>query len=190
MKWFDAVALHQLLDWNSQNRSNFSPVETKKQSFAQLDAETQRDFKSFVHEARIVWDRCLTGLDNPLTWQVRNEMDKASADAGDVEVRGIDGTRRFYSAELEESRKVIGDLLDRLPAVAQYVSGEYGKDFNFQAVAMQQPAYPCWALVVAMKMVYTLGMAIGRVREIADREFWETLPGGLPYYVVENDEVV
>ena len=108
----------------------------------------------------------------------------------DVKIAGIDkydGAREFNSLQLEKSRKQIEGLIGQLPVAYRFLLRKCGKDFNFLEAAYRRIPYPYWRLVVGMKMVYMLGMGIGRVKEIAPREFWDTLPGGVPYYIVEDD---
>ena len=108
-----------------------------------------------------------------------------------IDVLGIDGNKHIVSKKyLEENREKISALLDQLPAMYQYLLEVCGCRFNFLRTARDAPPYACWAVVVAMKALYMMALVTGLVKEVAPREFWDTLPGGQPYYVVKKDEVV
>ena len=172
MKWYDVMMLHRQLD--------------TKRAFSIFGVEDE-EITAFVVDARRIWDSSFYGVPYGNTVYVSMNPPYVGDDGiGEVEVRGIDGIRRFHSDYLEENRKNIGDLLGRMQVPGRWLSKVYGKDFNFLEVAKQSPPYLYWELVVSMKMGYMLGLAIGRVREVAPREFWDTLPGGMPYYVVDE----
>lgn len=42
-----------------------------------------------------------------------------------------------------------------------------------------------WGEHRSMEQLFVLGMACKLVRCLLPRKFWETLPGGMPYYIVE-----
>lgn len=102
-----------------------------------------------------------------------------------VEVDGIVNKYGFHPGRLQQHEQEILDLLFELsPNFRQ--SGGGGWSF-LQACYDKEGNH--WGEHVNMEQLFVLGMAIRRVRPLFPREFWDTLPGQMPYYVITDQKM-
>ena len=109
----------------------------------------------------------------------------ACAREGGRLVQGIVHTFAFDPEVLERRRADIEQMLDGLP-------GEFHEDIGggwaFLNACMDRDGRQWADLHLTMEKLVTLGLAIGRVRFPMPRDWWKSLPGGMPYFVVARKE--
>jgi hypothetical protein len=94
-----------------------------------------------------------------------------------VKAEGITTTAVFHPERLEANRLEINKLLDELPP-------QFGDGWSFLNACDDKTGRQWTSLHARMEQLFQLGIAIGRVRLLAPRKMWSSLPGGMPYYVV------
>jgi hypothetical protein len=105
----------------------------------------------------------------------------------DGECVHVEGIRMadFDSESLARSREEITALLDGLPVEFKR-SG--GGGWTFLNACNDANGVQWTGLHQTVEKLFLLGMGIGRVTTLMPREVWPALPGGVPYYVVEDLE--
>ena len=101
-----------------------------------------------------------------------------------VKTEGIRCEVWFHPGRLEAHKAEIAELCDELPDNFKTSSGS-GWSFLNMCDDKEQNQWTGTHLRVEQLMV--LGLASGKMKLLAKREFWELLSGGMPYLMV-NDE--
>lgn len=97
----------------------------------------------------------------------------------------VDGIMRkfgFSAAKVAENREAIRTLLDELPAEF-HKSG--GGGMSFLNMPMDKHGNQ-WGEQSTAEALYALGSAAGMAKFCLPRAFWSSLPGGVPYIVVDT----
>ena len=97
-----------------------------------------------------------------------------------IAVDGITCFFVFNPERLEEKWEDISSMLDCLPETFKN-----GMSFLNACVTKDDEH---WGEHKDMDALFSLGLAINRVNLAFPRELWETLPGGMPYYIVKEAE--
>lgn len=105
------------------------------------------------------------------------------SDLGDIEIDMIVGKVKFDSAKVEEYGEVIAALLLGLPW--QFMESG-GGGWSFLNACMDRNDNQWTGLHLTMGKLFALGQAAGVVTCQMPREAWGLLPGGMPYYVVND----
>ena len=98
-----------------------------------------------------------------------------------VAVEGITMTVGFHPGRLQAHKAEIEEMLGELPSSFQM---EQGGGMSFLLACYDKDGNQWTSLHQIMEKLFLLGMGIGRVECILSREFWTSLPGGMPYYVI------
>lgn len=112
------------------------------------------------------------------------EMVDGKPPEGYIEVDAVVNRFGFHPERIESHREEVEAMLAQLPSEFQrsggggmsLLNGCVDKDGN-QWTGFQQN----------VGHLFALGMALGKVGFVLPREMWSTLPGGVPYYVI-NDQ--
>lgn len=99
-----------------------------------------------------------------------------------VIVEGIVNTYGFDPDRLKTHEEEIVRMLAELPKQFRK-SG--GGGWSFLQACEDRHGRQWTGLHRTMEGLFVLGMAVGKVQCQLPREFWNALPGGMPYYVVE-----
>lgn len=95
---------------------------------------------------------------------------------------GIMNSFGFHPGRLEENKPVIKELLNELPDTFM-ASGGGGMSFLNACMDKHENH---WGEHPNMECLFALGTAAGYVKLALPREMWSSLPGGMPYYVVDT----
>jgi hypothetical protein len=102
-----------------------------------------------------------------------------------VIVRGVLMDFAFNPKRLEENKdKIVEQLLD-LPS--SFMQSE-GGGFSFLEACMDREGNQWTGLHKTMEALFALGQGVGRVTLPLPRGMWDVLPGGMPYFVVIDQE--
>ena len=108
-------------------------------------------------------------------------IDGVPADA--VIVEGIINKFGFHPGRLEEQRTKVTEWLKALPY--QFRKGVGGDGWSFLNACNQENGVQWTGLHENMEQLFCLGMGLGLVECQTSREMWSSLPGGMPYYVID-----
>lgn len=100
-----------------------------------------------------------------------------------IVLAGVVRAFAFDRSRLEERRADIEAMLAELPMQFHAAGGGGWSFLN----ACETAAGEHWGEHTDMEGLFALGMAIGRVKTLMPRELWSSLPGGVPYYVIDLD---
>lgn len=102
-----------------------------------------------------------------------------------VIVDGITMKVGFHPQRVKENENKIIEMLAQLPEEFQQSGGEGMSFLN----ACNDKNGRQWAdMHRTMEELVCLGIAIGKVKFLMPRDLWSVLPGGMPYFVVLNNE--
>ncbi len=101
--------------------------------------------------------------------------------AGAVMVAMITTRFGFHPERLATHKDRILELLHMLPPQFQK---DKGGGWSFLNACNDIHGHQ-WGEHKDMEALFALGLATGQVKELMPREEWDTLPGGMPYYVIE-----
>jgi len=107
-------------------------------------------------------------------------VDKKEDNSLMVEAEAIRFTAGFHPGRLEQHKAEIIDLLDELPEEFKASRGGW----SFLQACVDKHGNQWTGDHVRVEQLFTLGVAIGRVKPCLPRELWPLLPGGMPYYVI------
>ena len=96
---------------------------------------------------------------------------------------GIRGRYYFDKDLLEKNKSNIYEMLMELPTTFR---SSDGGGWSFLNACMDKDGNQWTGLHTVMEQLFVLGIAIGKVKEVLPREMWNVLPGGMPYYVVDD----
>lgn len=97
------------------------------------------------------------------------------------EVEGILNKFGFHPERLESHRTEIEEMLMQLP---DEFKQSIGGGWSFLQACMDRDGNQWTGLHRRMDQLFSLGIALGKVKNQLPRELWEALPGGMPYFVV------
>jgi hypothetical protein len=105
-----------------------------------------------------------------------------------VLVDGIMTNVGFHKPRVESHREEIIQMLDQLPD--QFKLSSKGKGWTFLNACEDKHGNLWTGDHAIVELLVIMGLAIGKVKYCFDREFWEILPGGVPYIQVldENEK--
>ena len=101
-----------------------------------------------------------------------------------TEVLGIVRNFGFHIERLESHRREVQDLLRELPD--NFRSNEGGGRSFLQACLDRHDNH--WGEHMHMEQLFSLGIGLGIVTYLMDRELWPSLPGGMPYIAILMDK--
>ena len=100
-----------------------------------------------------------------------------------VAAEGIMNKFGFDRARIVEHRDAIRELLLELPVEFRK---ESGGGWSFLNACNDRHGRQWTGMHRAMDQLFALGMAAGYVRCQLPRDMWSSLPGGMPYYVIDT----
>ncbi len=100
-----------------------------------------------------------------------------------VVAEGITSNVGFHPGRLGGHRDTVVEMLDGLPDSFKE-SG--GGGMSFLNACEDKDGQQWTGLHQRMEQLFQPGRAIGRARCPVAREIWPSLPGGMPYYIVED----
>lgn len=101
-----------------------------------------------------------------------------------IEAKGVKTHVCFNPTRLEENKLNIINMLDDLPNEFK-TSGGGGMTFLNACVDKHNNQ---WGGHSSIDQLICLGLGIGKVQYLMEREFWPHLPGGVPYFVYNDKE--
>jgi hypothetical protein len=101
---------------------------------------------------------------------------------GYIPVEGVTASFGLHPQRLEKHRKEIIQLLSGLPD--SFMKSKGGGMSFLQAAEDRHGNL--WGQHRDMQALFVLGMGIGRVKTPLGRAMWGLLPGGMPYYTVDD----
>lgn len=99
-----------------------------------------------------------------------------------LKVQGIRGPIGFHPERVKEHAKEIEELLLQLPNEFMKTGGG---GYTFLNGCMTADGEQ-WGEQSNVDELICLGMAIGKCSFLMPREMWSVLPGGMPYFVVDD----
>jgi hypothetical protein len=103
-----------------------------------------------------------------------------TAPEGAILIEGITIKVGFHPERLKNNKLAIRSMLSQLPPTFQHDKGG-GHSF---LEACNTSNGILWGDHRSMELLFILGMASNMVKLCAPREMWKSLPGGVPYYVI------
>jgi len=101
---------------------------------------------------------------------------------GHLKIEGIRGPIGFHPERVKEHAKDIEEMLLQLPNEFMKFGGG---GYTFLNGCMTADGEQ-WGEQSNVDELICLGMAIGKCSFLMPREMWGVLPGGMPYFVVDN----
>lgn len=101
-----------------------------------------------------------------------------------IAVKGIMNNVGFHPERLKSHRQEIIDMLTELPEEFQK-SGGGGS--TFLNACLDRHGNQWSGMHLIMEQLVLLGIAIERAEFVLPRELWQSLPGGMPYFVIMDD---
>lgn len=101
-----------------------------------------------------------------------------------VEVEGTLHTYHFHPERLELHREDIKTMLNQLPH--QFFKSS-GGGWTFLNACMREDGVQWTGLHLQQERLLCLGEGLGLVKNQLPKEMWPALPGGMPYYVINDD---
>lgn len=90
----------------------------------------------------------------------------------------------FDKEKIENKSKEILGLLMELPTEFRRSSGG---GYSFLMACNDKDGNQWTGLHVNMEKLFALGMAAGHVEHLMPKEMWSILPGGVPYFVINDN---
>ena len=109
-------------------------------------------------------------------------FDPAESTSDAVVVEGIRATFHFHPRRLESHAPQIQRWLMALP---HGFRRHEGGGWTFLNACMDEDGNQ-WGEHRDMDVLFSLGLGLGLVKPVLPREMWDVLPGGMPYYVIED----
>lgn len=101
-----------------------------------------------------------------------------------VLANGITVTVGFHPGRLGGHKADIEEMLSQLPD--PFMKSK-GGGYSFLSACEDRNGVQ-WGQHRNMEQLFQLGIGIGKVICLMPRDMWSVLPGGMPYYVVEDDK--
>jgi len=105
---------------------------------------------------------------------------------GYVKAEGITLSVGFNPESLAKNTEKIHDFLMQLPSPFHQA---HGGGYSFLGACEDSTGLQWTGMHKDMEELFLLGVATGYVKCLLPREIWNSLPGGVPYYVVLTDPV-
>jgi hypothetical protein len=102
----------------------------------------------------------------------------------DIEVDAIVSMVSFDKAKLADHAELILAMLLELPTEFRQSAGGW----SFLQACMDRHGDQWTGLHRTMARLFAMGIALGLVKSLMPRELWEALPGGMPYYVILDEQ--
>jgi hypothetical protein len=115
-----------------------------------------------------------------------NGVEGGAVPADAVFVDGIITRFGFNAQRLEQHREEISAMLLNLP---DPFMRSKGGGWSFLQACADRSGEQWTGLHQTMDQLFTLGIAIGKVAYLLPREMWSSLPGQMPYLVVEDGQI-
>lgn len=96
---------------------------------------------------------------------------------------GLVNTVGLNPDRIEQHRQKIHDMLSELPDPFKQ---SHGGGWSFLNACYDKYDNQWTGLHLTMEQLVQLGIAIGEVEFLMDRELWGVFPGGMPYFVVKQ----
>lgn len=106
------------------------------------------------------------------------EINKSKDDA--LIIEGVVNDFVLSKNKVESYREDIESMLIKLPRQFRKL---YGGGWSFLNACMDEHEHQ-WGEHIHVEALYVLGMAIKKVKCQLPKEMWASLPGGMPYFVV------
>ena len=110
---------------------------------------------------------------------------------GAVLVEGIQNKFGFHPGRLEENREKVKKWLEALP---RKFRRDVGGGWSFLKACDQQNGVQWTGFHERMDQLFCLGIGLGMVESRLPKNMWSTLPGFMPYYVIDvgttSDDVI
>lgn len=103
---------------------------------------------------------------------------------GEITAEGITVSLGFHPRRLESHRAEVIGFLKQLPDEFMKTKGG---GMSFLQAAQDRDGNQ-WGQHMNMQELFLLGTGLGLVRASMPREFWAMLPGGMPYYTVDDTQ--
>lgn len=100
-----------------------------------------------------------------------------------IKAEGILNTVGFHPERLEGHKPEIAAMLNELP---ESFHRNTGGGMSFLAACDDKHGNQWTGLHMRMDQLFQLGIAAGYAKSLLPREMWSRLPGGMPYYVVDE----
>ncbi len=101
-----------------------------------------------------------------------------------IEIKGIINSALFSDVFLEEKKSDISLLCEQLHP--NFMEKQEGGWSFLQACMTNVGVH--WGEHPNMEKLMMLGLATGKIKYLMPRELWNALPGGMPYFVVLQEE--
>jgi hypothetical protein len=101
-----------------------------------------------------------------------------------ITAQGIVHTAHFACARLAEHKDEIAGMLAQLPEPFQPKERGGGDGWSFLNACNDRDGNQWTGFHLVMEKLVMLGLATNQVKFCMDRELWEVLPGGMPYFRV------
>lgn len=98
-----------------------------------------------------------------------------------VKAEGIMSVAEFHPGRLKSYKTEIASMLEDLP---DEFKGSGGGGMSFLQACVDKRGVQ-WGEHIDMERLFQLGIAIGKVKSQFPRKLWASLPGGMPYYIIE-----
>lgn len=98
-----------------------------------------------------------------------------------VMAEGVTTTAGFHPERLNAHRGEIEELLGELP---DNFKKDTGGGWSFLKACVDKNGNQWTGFHSIMEHLFQLGIATGKVECQIPREYWEILPGGMPYYTI------
>jgi hypothetical protein len=105
---------------------------------------------------------------------------------GTVIVEGIVNAFGFHPERLQSHTDEIMGLLLQLPEEFRRSNPSGG--WSFLNACQRSDGVQWTSFHRDMDALFCLGMGVGKVTLMVPRKLWMTLPGGMPYYVIEDEK--
>lgn len=99
----------------------------------------------------------------------------------DTVVQGIQLNVKFHPERLKDKEPIIVDFLEQLPDDFKSTGGG---GMSFLNMCMDNKDKMWTDLHRTVELLLLLGIAIEKARFTFPRDFWKSMPGGMPYIVV------
>lgn len=98
-----------------------------------------------------------------------------------IKAEGIMSNVGFNPERLEKYKGEIIAMLNELPDSFKETGGG---GMSFLQACVDKHGNQWTSFLRTMEQLFQLGIGIGKVKCQLPREYWSTLPGGMPYYVI------
>ena len=102
---------------------------------------------------------------------------------GYVKAEGITCTVGFHPQRLEGHSAKISEMLSELPDTFKRTQGG---GWSFLNACQDRHGRQWTGTHKIMEQLFQLGIGVGKVTCLLPREMWVVLPGGMPYYAIED----